>query len=58
MDFLPPQILPNQFFFNFFQPARELLADSRLFALGALFSPGLFQILHSFWRAQFPRWVG
>jgi hypothetical protein len=39
MDFLPPQILPNLFFFNFFQPARELLAGC-LFALGALFSPG------------------
>jgi hypothetical protein len=40
MDFLPPQILPNLFFFNFFQPAREFLAGCRLFALGALFSPG------------------
>jgi hypothetical protein len=54
MDFLPPQILPNLFFFNFFQPARESPADCRLFALGALFSPALFR-LFSFSGAPNPR---
>jgi hypothetical protein len=33
MDFLPPDILPNLFFFNFFQPAREHRAASSRWAL-------------------------
>ena len=57
MDFPPPQILPNLFFFNFFQPARESPADCRLFALGALFSPALFR-LFSLSGAPSPGWVG